>query len=218
MSNGNLDLSTIRLVSWDVDGTLFSYWRLGFELMKSSFRNVHTRSWIKNFHEILDFHRSVEAQRRNSDCGVIQTELQRFAQAQAREKQALEKALRKIAPRRHVVALIESFAASATIQVALSDFECDYKLDALDLSRYFAKTYSCEQIGFWKPSPIPLAQIQSDFGIRPEQHLHIGDRQATDGEACSRNGCQFLPIHSTALLTAVPTAAGQISTSNLTQS
>ncbi|HEX4997651.1 MAG TPA: HAD family hydrolase, partial [Terriglobia bacterium] len=68
------------------------------------------------------------------------------------------------------------------------------KLKCLGIARYFAGAYSCRRLGFWKPSPFPLAAVQRDFGVRPAEHLHIGDRVDTDGEACAANGCYFMPI------------------------
>jgi FMN phosphatase YigB (HAD superfamily) len=76
----------------------------------------------------------------------------------------------------------------------LSDFECASKTKRLRLDRHLVRTYSCESLGFWKPSPVPLARIQQDFGVRPDEHLHIGDRADADGAACAANGCRFMPI------------------------
>jgi FMN phosphatase YigB (HAD superfamily) len=90
--------------------------------------------------------------------------------------------------------LIERLAAAGTPQVALSDFDCGYKVTALGLAARFRAFHSCRDLGFWKPSPVPLAKLQHDFGVAPRRHLHIGDRAATDGAACAANGCQFLHI------------------------
>ena len=184
------DFRGIRLVSWDVDGTLFSYVRLTLELLRARPFSV------RELRDVWDFHRSVERQRRHESCAVIPAEMERIRQPQLQEKAALEKALRRISPRRRAVSMIQQFVGLGIPQVALSDFECNYKLDALQLNSYFVKAYSCQQVGFWKPSPIPLAQIQNDFGIHPHEHLHIGDRQDTDGESCARNGCRFMLIDS----------------------
>ena len=187
---GNPDYRGIRLVSWDVDGTLFSYFRLTVELLRSQpFK-------LNELREVWDFHRSVEKQRRHTGCNVIPSEMERVKGMQCREKQALDAVLRRIPPRRCAVEMIRQFAAAGIPQVALSDFECNYKLDALGLNKYFVKTYSCEDLGFWKPSPVPLTKIQNEFGLPASEHLHIGDRRDTDGEACSRNGCRFMLIDS----------------------
>ena len=195
--SSDINLSRIKLVSWDVDGTLFSYKELILQLLSSTFRRMNVmglRNTAKCLTEIFRFHHKVEAQRLSSECRVINTELDQYEAAKADEKEAIRVGLSKIAPRTEAIAMIEQFAAAAIVQVALSDFECDYKLDALRLSHHFKKAYACERIGYWKPSPIPLAQIQRDFGIDPQEHLHIGDRSSTDGLACARNGCHFLSV------------------------
>ena len=113
-----------------------------------------------------------------------------YASTYAREKQALQAALSRMAPPENVLRALEAFERAGITQVALSDFECEYKIRALGIERYFARTYSCRELGFWKPSPFPLNKVQADFGVKPEEHLHIGDRDDADGEACSKNGCK----------------------------
>ena len=197
MMNSDINLSRIKLVSWDVDGTLFSYKELLLQLLFSALHRVNVmglRNTAKSLTEIFRFHHKVEVQRLKSECRVIDAELDQYKAAKADEKEALRVGLSKTAPRSEAIAMIEQFAAAEIVQVALSDFECDYKLEALRLRHHFKKAYSCEHIGFWKPSPIPLAKIQRDFGIDPQEHLHIGDRQSTDGLACDRNGCHFLLV------------------------
>ncbi len=195
----NILPSRIKLVSWDVDGTLFSYKRLVFKLLRNGFRNIFVAGWsntVKNLREVFEFHRIVELQRLNTNCEVDPAYLIPFKAAQEREKEALRIALNGLPPRSNVIRLIQKFAQYGILQVALSDFECEYKLEALGLRKHFEKAYSCEEIGFWKPSPIPLSKVQYDFGVVPEQHLHIGDRSSTDGMACEQNGCQFLHVKS----------------------
>jgi FMN phosphatase YigB (HAD superfamily) len=193
----NIVQSGIKLVSWDVDGTLFSYKRLAFELLRNAFKNICVAGWsstVKNLREVFEFHRIVELQRLN-ESQVDSTNLMRFKAAQQCEKEALRIALNGLSPRTNAIRLIHKFAQNGILQVALSDFECEYKLEALGIRKHFEKAYSCEEIGFWKPSPIPLSKVQDDFGALPKHHLHIGDRSSTDGLACERNGCQFLHVN-----------------------
>jgi FMN phosphatase YigB (HAD superfamily) len=181
-------LDGIRLVSWDVDGTLFSYLRLTLELFRSRALRLNYVA------ELWEFHRSIEKQRRTAGCRVDLVEMERIRGPQQRERAALQHALGHIRPRRSAVEFMRKLSSRGIAQVALSDFECGYKLQALGLSEYFEKSYSCEDLGFWKPSPIPLSRIQAEFGVHPDQHLHIGDRLDTDGEASFRNGCRFMLI------------------------
>lgn len=184
----------IRLVSWDVDGTLFSYFHAMAVMISPVLHRAASTGWAKTAREIHDtivFHRTVERQRRTTDSAVVESQLERFHTTVEVENTILDSALRGIHPRSRALSLLRRFSAAGITQVALSDFECEYKLKALGLHEAFAAAYSCRSLGFWKPSAIPLSRIQRDFGVLPSQHLHIGDRLDTDGSACARNGCRF---------------------------
>jgi FMN phosphatase YigB (HAD superfamily) len=193
----NAVMSGIRLVSWDVDGTLFSYWRLARPLARELSRAAATDGWptvAGRITEAWRFHRTVERQRRQLNSAVNHAALEPFESAVAWERDVLLAALQTAPLRVGALKLMDQFAASGVTQVALSDFECAAKTRRLGVAILFARTYSCERMGFWKPSPVPLARIQQDFGVAPSEHLHIGDRQDTDGAACAANGCRFMPI------------------------
>lgn len=195
--SGTLNPSNIRLVSWDVDGTLFSYTRLSIAIAPLMARAAMSSRWssvARQVHDLWTFHRVVESQRRALEAKVITPQLDSFQEVYAAECQILETALRDVRPRKQALSLLQRFSAEGLPQVALSDFECDYKLEALGLRQHFAGTYSCRRFGFWKPSPVPLSGIQREFGVTPQHHLHIGDRPDTDGAACAGNGCHFMLI------------------------
>jgi FMN phosphatase YigB (HAD superfamily) len=194
----------IRLVSWDVDGTLFSYSRLLIALFRLSPRKLETCGWLKMAGQIRNacrFHQKVEAQRRRNDSRVDVQELHSFESIQLEEKAALDAALRITRPRLAALDTLKAFRAEGVPQVVLSDFECDYKLKALGLTGFFERTYSCHTLGYWKPSALPFAHVQRDFGVRPDEHLHIGDRNNADGWGAARNGCRFINVRSLTKLT-----------------
>jgi len=185
----------IKLVTWDVDGTLFSYKSLAAALIRLSPKRVRERglvSLLKDMVQVSRFHRAVEGQRKATV--VVEDELRRFAAIEAEQKDALSVALGTIRPADQVLEMLRHFQREGIIQVALSDFECGYKVEALGVASFFAKTYSCRSLGFWKPSPVPFDRVERDFGISPRQHLHIGDRLNADGLACVRTGCSFVQI------------------------
>jgi FMN phosphatase YigB (HAD superfamily) len=190
-------MSGIRVVSWDVDGTLFSYWKVVAPMVCEVMGAGAAQGWgyvARQVDQVWQFHRTVEQQRRRRDSAVHTASLERFSDAVRWEREMLDRALVTIRPRRRATALMDHLAAAGVAQVALSDFECASKAQRLRLGHYFVQTYSCESLGFWKPSPVPLARIQQDFGITADEHLHIGDRLDADGAACAANGCRFLPI------------------------
>jgi FMN phosphatase YigB (HAD superfamily) len=191
----------IKLVSWDVDGTLFSYRQLAWTLIRLA--PVSEWTW-RELRQTFRFHRLVEAQRRSCNSRVCEEDLVIYASTCAREKQVMRAALSRMRPPENVQRTLEGFQRAGITQVALSDFECNYKVRALGIHRYFTKTFSCREFGFWKPSPIPLSEVQTEFGVRPGEHLHIGDRDAADGQACIKNGCRSAkPTVSTSALLAI---------------
>jgi FMN phosphatase YigB (HAD superfamily) len=193
----NAFTSGIRLVSWDVDGTLFSYWRIVAPVARELARAGARQGWgnvARRFSDAWRFHRQVERQRRRPGATVDAAALERSAESIVWERGILDAALAVTRPRRRAVWLMERFRQAGVTQVALSDFECGSKVKRLGLAPYIAETYSCERLGFWKPSPVSLARIQEDFRVSPREHLHIGDRLDTDGAACVANGCRFMPI------------------------
>src|SRR5262245_44303187 len=126
-------LSMIRLVSWDVDGTLFSYSRLLIALLRLSPRKLETCGWIEmaaQIRHVCRFHQAVEAQRRCNGSRVDTGELRSFESIQVAEKAALDAALQIAAPRTTALDLLKVFRTEGVPQVTLSDFECDYKLKA----------------------------------------------------------------------------------------
>ena len=193
----------IRLVSWDVDGTLFSFPDLALALCRNAPGRLLARGWAETrdaLAEVRGFHRAIELQRRRGHSRVVRRDLSAYEAVRAEEQAAIERALALVRPRRSAVRLLERFRSARIPQVAWSDFECGFKLRALTLESYFAGAYSSEEIGFWKPSSVPLSKIQTDFGVSPEHHLHIGDRGDTDGEASRRNGCRYLEIDRSPML------------------
>jgi FMN phosphatase YigB (HAD superfamily) len=187
----------IRLVSWDVDGTLFSYSRLLMALLRLSPLKLQACGWIGLANQIRDvcrFHQTVEAQRRCDDSRVDVEALRSFGSIQVEEQAALAAALRITGPRPVVLDTLKAFRAEGVPQVVLSDFESDYKLKALGLHGFFARKYSGFTLGFWKPSALPFTHVQRDFAVEPDEHLHIGDRNDADGRGSARNGCRFINV------------------------
>jgi FMN phosphatase YigB (HAD superfamily) len=185
----------IKLVTWDVDGTLFSFRQLAAELIRLSPKRIGRiglMTLAKELSQVWRFHRIVERQRRTAV--VVEEELRPFHRIEAEENYAMEVALRSLQPSDNVLGLLRYFKKAGVLQVALSDFDCGYKIEALGLSHFFARTYSCRSFGYWKPSPIPFDRVEQEFGISPRHHVHIGDRLKTDGLASARTGCGFVPI------------------------
>jgi putative hydrolase of the HAD superfamily len=114
--------------------------------------------------------------------------------ALARSSRLIVENLHQVSVAPDALAFLELIAAALIPQVVLSDFESDAKLERLGLRDRFARLHDCQGLGHWKPSPVPFAQVEAAHGVRPDEHLHVGDRLDTDGEGARRAGCRFLHL------------------------
>ncbi len=192
-----LDLNTIKLVSWDVDGTLYSVARMRSWLLGLMLREllVGRGAGIGHDLEALRRHRAAVGAARSRGGilaeGLSAPERQMLLTA---ERRWYGSAIARTGSRPGVSELLDWFAAKQIPQIVISDYEADYKLDALRLRAYFTATYCGDALGFVKPSPRLFERAVADFNIEPRELLHIGDRSDTDEVAALAAGCQCLVL------------------------
>lgn len=179
----------IRLVSWDVDGTLYSERALRRALWRRvlSLRNLAEVSGLRATLREVNRQRAGDARVRPERAPTDPTRL-------AAQEEFLTEFLKHIPPRPEVIGLLERAKAAGIRQVVLSDFPCEKKLAALGLSGFFDSHAVGATSGFWKPSPTLFRQLESQCAVTPGQHLHIGDRDDTDGAGARAAGCRFLRL------------------------
>lgn len=179
-------LEGVRLVTWDVDGTLYDAGRLRAALRRRALRLRNLGAlWA-----VLATQRAVKAQRAGDGrvrADVAATGLSRLEAQDA----FLAEQLRAIGARREALALLEAVRAAGITQAALSDFPCRRKIAALGLDRYFEVRHDAASLGFWKPSPALFSEVERLHGVLPAEHLHVGDRDDTDGAGARAVGCAF---------------------------
>lgn len=186
----------IGLVSWDVDGTLYSVRRLKWRLAGMFLREVASGRGLAARRELaaLGRHRArIEAAR--SAGGALDEALRDGVCRGALfdlEVRWYGRAIKETGARSGVNDLLSFFAARGVPQVVLSDYRVEYKLDALRLKDQFASIYVGESLGYVKPSPEAFERIAADFRIPTASLLHIGDRDDTDGAAARAAGCRCL--------------------------
>ncbi len=95
-------------------------------------------------------------------------------------------------PRSGTTELMAYLVSQNIPHVALSDYQCVYKLDALGLKDRFESIYEGQRLGFVKPSPQIFERVASDFDVPTGNILHIGDRVDTDDAGALAAGCQCL--------------------------
>ncbi len=181
-------MSTIKLVTWDVDGTLYS--------LPAFKRRVFVRLALRGrfglMRSMLELHEWIDSQRGVSGGRVDLKDWSQWEGVFAEERRVFAAVLSGMKPAPRALDLLESYRAQGVIQVALSDLESRYKLQALGLEPYFADATSAFESGFWKPSPVAFRAAQKKWGIKPHEHLHIGDRMETDGLGAQAAGCGFV--------------------------
>lgn len=177
----------IKLVSWDIDGTLYSLPELRLRLMWKLISRGRGRelSEMRALHKWLDGQRSINHSRVDPEAWL------KWQNVFDREVEVISEVLSRMSPRAEVTRRIAEYKAQGVIQVTLSDLDAGDKLGALGLESAFEKSFSCREIGFWKPSVIPFERVRAEFGVAPEEHLHLGDRDETDGDGARASGCRF---------------------------
>jgi len=188
-------LAQFSVVSWDVDGTLYSLpamvssltWIGVKRIFKAEFCRTATEcNVLRRFRRHMDGVRArVGVLPQKTDCSSVQKRL-------SIEKRWYGEAIRRIGVRNGVRDALDGFHKAGLIQIAVSDYDCSYKLNALGLEEYFDHVYAGERLGFVKPSPALFATVTDQLCIDPACLLHIGDRRDRDGIAASKAGCNVL--------------------------
>ena len=90
-----------------------------------------------------------------------------------------------------VVDLLEKISENY-LMVSVTNGNCD--VTKLEVGNLFSKNYS--PVGGYraKPHPQMLKQIFDDFTLKPQQVLHIGDRNDSDGLAAQKAGCYYYQL------------------------
>jgi len=191
-----LQLSRVRVVSWDIDGTMYDLPALMSAFKKDLFLRMLSPDFVaawRDFFRLIRFKRHMDKVRRGHDG-------YRVPPVAARDKVALTQAemygrvLPQIGTQPGVVALMTWLKSRGVTQVAFSDYRPSEKLRALGLEQFFVDVYAGEDIGFLKPAPEPFEAIVAAHGIDAAELLHIGDRADTDGAGADAAGTQCAVI------------------------
>ena len=181
----------MRVVSWDLDGTLYALPRLKRALAKLALRRL-VRAPLTTWRELRFLgrhHRWMAGVRAAGgeqglpppwDSGVWQPISDRW----------YPPLLAELGPHPAARQLVETLAGRGLRQVVVSDYVAEPKLAALGLEAHFEAVFSGERLGVLKPSPRLFTEVCSRLQIRPDELLHIGDRHDTDGLAASDAGCR----------------------------
>jgi FMN phosphatase YigB (HAD superfamily) len=192
-----MKLEGIKVVSWDVDGTLYSlpafmgalkgHLIRGFFSLRM-FQTVIDFLWVVRFKLFMDAVRKAAG-----DYRIPQPVpgRDRIATAQVRMYQAL---LPRLGLLPGVRALLDWLATQGVQQVVLSDYLPTGKLAALEVEGDFDRVFTGEEFAHLKPCPVVFERMIAALGIAPHELLHIGDRVDTDAGAASTVGYRVAVI------------------------
>lgn len=191
-----IDLSKVRVVSWDIDGTMYALPALMSAFKRDLFRRMLSPDFVaawRDFFRLLRFKRHMDKVRKGDDGYRVPPVKGRDAVALTQDEM-YGRILPQIGPQPGVVALMTWLKERGVHQVAFSDYRPSTKLSALGLELYFESVYAGEDIGFLKPAPEPFHIIAEAHGIDVSELLHIGDRTDTDGAGADAAGAQCAVI------------------------
>lgn len=189
-----IDLKSVKVVSWDIDGTMYDLHRLMSAFKRDLFRRMLSRNWLqawRDFFRLLRFKRFMDrVRKRRGDYRVGPVpHRDRIAETQ---DEMYGRILPELGAIDGVKELLLWFEEKGVKQVVFSDYLASTKLTALDFSGFFSDVYAGETIGHLKPARETFDHIIDDLGIEPHQLLHIGDRLDTDAAAAPTVGYQSL--------------------------
>ncbi len=179
-------LDGLRVVSWDVDGTLYELPALRRALRRLALARGLTAplATARAVRALVRTRRAFEAVRRRGGdlTGVAAPAERALADALVLD------AVRAAGLRPGVREALARQRAAGLALVATSDHPAAAKLEALGLGGCFDRVVVGEDLGALKPSPRLLLAACGD--LPPAALLHVGDRPDTDGVAAAAAGCR----------------------------
>ena len=191
-----IDLKKVRVVSWDIDGTMYDLHALMSAFKRDLFRRMLSLHWIaawRDFFRLLRFKLAMDKVRKAKGDYRVPV-IPGRSKIELTQDEMYGRILPGIGVCPGVPELLEWFAAQGLKQVVFSDYTPSTKLTSLGLDGFFSEIYAGETIGHLKPSPTAFTSIISDLGLAPDEFLHIGDREDTDGAAAVEVGYQVAII------------------------
>ena len=186
--------TNIKVISWDVDGTLYDTKAMKACLVKLWLKALWRPSTWRDISAILASQKMIKKIHRNhGEYGNLFSVEKRLLAEQA-EKRWFYIVLKSVGLRTGIPEALDDFQQRGMRQIIVSDYRPDYKLEALGLVDVFENKFACENYHNLKPSPVVFDVVCEELGVLPAEILHIGDRLDTDGVAAKNAGCQFFHL------------------------
>ena len=188
----NVDISQIKAVAFDIDGTLYRAWKfnlriLPYFLYHSLFflkyglvRNIMHRTPATP--EFLQLQASHMAKKLNCTQEEAKERLEKVIY------KGLEKYFVNIKPCRGVVEFIHQLKDHGYKLAILSDFPPEQKGSIWGVKELCDVVLGSEEAGALKPDSTPFTQLAERLELKPEEILYVGNNHKYDIEGASKIG------------------------------
>jgi HAD superfamily hydrolase (TIGR01549 family) len=199
-----IDWQPIRLVVFDVDGTLYDQRRLRRKmLMDLALHCLRHPGEVRILRQISEYRRCREELAEEEATGITSLQYRRPAERlgvdpdgvrQVVEDWMLHRPLSHLRSCRYAnVAGFMSALTERGISIGvLSDYPARDKLGALDLQAEWTVSATDPEVDRLKPHPKGMLRILELTGMARDQIVLIGDRDDRDGECARRAGVAYL--------------------------
>jgi putative hydrolase of the HAD superfamily len=199
MNAANIDWTNIRLVAFDVDGTLYDHKPMRFRMLRELAAEA-ARSRSLTALRVVQVYRRLRETLGDAEVGDFEAVV--VARTAERTRVAAETVRTivtewiEVRPLAHIRAcryphVAELFAALArqgkTIGI-VSDYPAVEKVRAMGLRADHIVAAGDASVGMLKPHPRGLQVLMKAAGVDPSQAVLVGDRIDRDGEAARRAG------------------------------
>ena len=191
-----IDWAKVKVVSWDIDGTFYDLKAFMSALKRDLFLRAITLRWwslIRDLSRLIRFKRHMDWVRHHSEDFTVGN-LEGRDEIGKTMADIYGRLLPSIGLLPGVADMLEWVAGQGVQQVVFSDYRQSTKLRALGIEEHFEHVFAGEDLNHLKPSPTVFRAIIDQLDVAPEEFLHIGDRQDTDGDAAPTVGFQVAII------------------------
>ncbi|MFZ3354937.1 MAG: HAD family hydrolase [Xanthobacteraceae bacterium] len=200
---GTFDWAGVRLVAFDVDGTLYSQPRLRLRIAREMLIDAVMRQSLEAVTIVRAYRQIRErmAEREVADYeGALILETARAARQLPERVRGIVGEWMERRPLRHLAAcrypgVLELFAGlrgNGKVIGIFSDYPAQAKLEALGLRADYIVSAADSGVGILKPNSRGLEVLMAAAGATARQTVLIGDRADRDGAAAGRIGVRSL--------------------------
>ena len=195
----------IKLLAFDIDGTLYPKMQTNWILLKTSLfhlpfalKYLKMRATIREEDGYGDFPLISEDEFKMRECRIMYPDGSKSLEwFKTKEKRVFHDKWEREFLNIRMYDGMSSFLSdlSKVVPVALlSDFPIGSKLKALKIEGVADFVISSEEIGRLKPSKLPFRILYEHFSLRPEEVLYVGDSERKDVLGSRNAGMKSLLI------------------------